>query len=870
MAEVRNIPGVGLVRKNDDGTFEVMGDAPAPQGKVFTLPQSGEDAKADARQAADDARKAEEAARKAAEFNERNAPTLPKGYQWKNGVPGDAELIPGVQPPRGATGIGGRPALTAGLFGDSIAAYTAASDLDKLADDLQAKFDAGPGTTSGIRGVQDYLPFSENRVFNDTANRARGTIKTAFGFTGGENNTIAEAEMNYGPFLPQASDSDEKIKSRIAALRGLAASTREKTIRTLGGVPDANGRITPVPEPVANTAPALAVGNDVSRGEQVLTQQMNDLYNKGASPEELIGFLQQNKKPVDRAKALEIYDAVDKRGQGRPVRFVPNSDLSGEEGRFQGLKAGALSAVDTGMMGLSDEVTAGINSTISGTDYDAELSVGDAGKKSLFAEEPGAAITGAIAGSIIPGMGLARASQGLLRQFPNLARFTKTAAGNPNAVLPVAESALFGAGYGAGTDNDNRLGGAAWGGAAGIVGGAGGTLVSRAAGGVMGGIWEGAKRRLLESGVNLSPGQMLGGGGIIGRSIKGLEDASESIPVLKSVIQRAREESFQDVNRVANNQGMAGIGARIDNVGEAGVDDMADAVHDAFGRTLDNRTFNVDPTTQAALSQARTIGLTSRQFGQTFDDHIDNDILPIFSQPGVVTGREFQDANRTLGGLSRQYDKLAVQGANGVPAPTARVARDAFDDMNDAFSGMIQRQAPDVLDDYGAAQGAYRNMKVLQEAVNRGRNGSRSGTPGVWTPSQLSDAAAANARRFGGTQGTPQQPFYQLTRDAQEVLPSSLPNSGTADRVMSAALLASPTAVAGGAAAGGYIDPETAAIIAGLSAAYTRPGMSAMRIAATAARPTVFQNGSRALADNPRLGALLGASVSTPLLLGRQ
>jgi hypothetical protein len=80
----------------------------------------------------------------------------------------------------------------------------------------------------------------------------------------------------------------------------------------------------------------------------------------------------------------------------------------------------------------------------------------------------------------------------------------------------------------------------------------------------------------------------------------------------------------------------------------------------------------------------------------------------------------------------------------------------------------------------GNANTAYRNLNILSDAVGRGINNE-----GLFMPSQLGAAAKANTTRFGGkiAAATPDRPFYELQRAGQEVLPSRVPDSGTAGRI---------------------------------------------------------------------------------------
>lgn len=120
-------------------------------------------------------------------------------------------------------------------------------------NNLIEAYNRGPGATppiglNNITGLADYLPNRpENRVFNAAADQFRGTVKKAQGFTGGEGNTAAEMRMNVGAFIPAASDADAEIVQKMRAIKQEQSKAIRANVALLGGMPDSNGNITPVP-----------------------------------------------------------------------------------------------------------------------------------------------------------------------------------------------------------------------------------------------------------------------------------------------------------------------------------------------------------------------------------------------------------------------------------------------------------------------------------------------------------------------------------------------------------------------------------------------------------------------------------------------
>lgn len=199
-------------------------------------------------------------------------------------------------------------------------AFNAAPALDKLALDIEEAYKSGVGKTGGVAGALDFLPTGQNREFGLIGGRARGTFKQALGFTGGEGNTAGELTINYGPYIPDQYDTNEEVERKLSNIRELAKEARKKSISYLGGIPDAAGRVAPLPRdltpdqveriysgaalPTAagvRDEERLAAGAGVtSRGGfvpvpslQGIDQQVIDMVGQGRSSDEIMAFLNQ-------------------------------------------------------------------------------------------------------------------------------------------------------------------------------------------------------------------------------------------------------------------------------------------------------------------------------------------------------------------------------------------------------------------------------------------------------------------------------------------------------------------------------------------------------------------------------------------------
>lgn len=140
-----------------------------------------------------------------------------------------------------------KPKLSEKIRADTLRDFYSAMQLGPVVSDIEQKFNNGPGKTSGFSGFQDFLPTPKNKVFNSAAGKLRGFVKATQGLTGGENNSMQESAMNIGPFIPEAGNYDADIREKIIALRRERDRAFGVSAGILGGIPDAQGRITSLP-----------------------------------------------------------------------------------------------------------------------------------------------------------------------------------------------------------------------------------------------------------------------------------------------------------------------------------------------------------------------------------------------------------------------------------------------------------------------------------------------------------------------------------------------------------------------------------------------------------------------------------------------
>ncbi|RYE78416.1 MAG: hypothetical protein EOO80_08640 [Oxalobacteraceae bacterium] len=387
-----------------------------------------------------------------------------------------------------------------------------------------------------------------------------------------------------------------------------------------------------------------------------------------------------------------------------------------------------------------------------------------------------------------------------------------------------------------------------------MVGGMAGRGVARTVGGAARGVQDDAVRYLRDRNVPLTAGQTLGG------IAKGVEDRLTSVPLVGDMIRNRRVEGLDAVNRLAFEDAAAPlqrqtnpITAAPTDIGEQGVEQLRRIRQNGYDNAVDGRLATADPQYDNAYQSSVTAARAIPNTGPQVADELNAIVPGYFAPGGIINGQNAQAAIKELRGLraARQGDALGQR--------TGQAVRDAEGAITDLF----ERQSPGFGNDLGAANAVNGNLKTIEKAVqNAGRNDGR------FTAAQLDRSAQQSAAKFGGNAATTQRPFFELTKAAQNVLPSSIPDSGTATRL---ATLALPAALGGAGGGAGYLGGEdgigaTGGAASGLGIAAllalggTR-GSQQMLSKLLADRPDLLVRAGEGIQRNARIGGFIGAPL---------
>jgi len=318
-------------------------------------------------------------------------------------------------------------------------------------------------------------------------------------------------------------------------------------------------------------------------------------------------------------------------------------------------------------------------------------------------------------------------------------------------------------------------------------------------------------RLLQNSGVRLTSGQRAGG------LLKAIEDKSTSIPIVGDAINAARSRGINDFNVSVGNEVLASLGTKVPKNVSVGRD-LVNHVYDTIGQSYDNvlpqmtGVIDNDFTTglSSALSKASLLPASkAKQVSNILDDIINKRAVN-----GIVDGQQNKEIMRRLTKNANTYGKSLD--------PDQQLMGEIFSDVKSEYSAMLGRNnAPDLAQKLKDTDLAFAKYVRLEKAA-----GAVGNEKGIFTPAQLQSAVKSSdnsVRRGAFAKGDAL--LQDLSEAGKMVLPSKVPDSGTAGR----ALWALGALGTGGAAA-----MAAPAIIPGLAlgalaaGSYTRPGQYAL------------------------------------------
>lgn len=354
-------------------------------------------------------------------------------------------------------------------------------------------------------------------------------------------------------------------------------------------------------------------------------------------------------------------------------------------------------------------------------------------------------------------------------------------------------------------------------------------------------------KSLLDQGISLTPGQTLGG------VAKATEDKLTSVPILGDLIKNAQGRSIEDFNRAAYNRALGPIGENAGKgfpVGREGMAIVKQKLGDAYDALLPKLSFKADQQFGQDVANLRSLAGagTGTSLGlaeaEQFENILKNTVVRRMTQQGNMSGDVVKIVEEDLGKLAKGYASD--------PSFDKRQLGSAIAQLQASVRDNLMRSNPAEAATLQKINEGYANFVRLRRAA------SSTGTDmGVFTPAQLAAAVKAADSSVGkGNTAIGEALMQDLSDAGKHVLPSKIPDSGTAGRGMLGAV------VAGGV--GAFAHPAVPAAIALGAGAYTRPGQTALS-ALLAQRPEFARPLSELIREASPYTAI-GGAAALPLL----
>ena len=364
-------------------------------------------------------------------------------------------------------------------------------------------------------------------------------------------------------------------------------------------------------------------------------------------------------------------------------------------------------------------------------------------------------------------------------------------------------------------------------------------------------------RLLMKNGVNLTPGQILGGGW------QSTENKATSIPLIGDMIKNAQRRSMGDFNVAALNKA-----APIDPVtekiiptftsgGQNGVAQAQDYFNNGYGNILGQMTHMPDKQFEQDVMDAYAKNRVGLNGISEFDGMLGQHYTPKFvnneNNVPVMSGDDIKAFQTQLRQSANSFNKSQD--------PIDQRVGDAYGDISQAFKNSLARQNDPAL--VGQLNDLDKQYAAFKQYQNASLMGAASKREGMITPADYLSTMRSNAKSTGntGTYSAGTGMNQDFGNAAQNVLGNTYPDSGTVGRAgliglaglaptaYTHPLIAAGTAIAGGAA----------------TLPYTELGQKAAQAVLAAPRPLAFKPIADAI---DKYGPIIGTAMNRNLVAG--
>jgi len=306
-------------------------------------------------------------------------------------------------------------------------------------------------------------------------------------------------------------------------------------------------------------------------------------------------------------------------------------------------------------------------------------------------------------------------------------------------------------------------------------------------------------RMLLDGGVRLTPGQVLGG--IPAR----VEEKSRSLFGLGDAISSSFNRAERDLNTMVLNKGlelvgpMVGLPTKALAPGHAGIAQLRDTAQLAYNKLVPHLTADLNDTQFYANVQLlrQHVAQMPKEYSDAFDYIVNRELGSRMGPNGQLQGELLQDAVRSLRDEGSRYSRSSSAFENDLG--------EALKALQSEIKDLLERTNPQFSDEFRRINTAWRILSAAREASK-----SVAAPEGVFNPAQFHSAVRAQDITKGKRAFSEGDAFLQDLSGPAKTILASHPDSGLTGRLAATA----------GALASGFAQPAIPLSLLASSAAY--------------------------------------------------
>lgn len=254
------------------------------------------------------------------------------------------------------------------------------------------------------------------------------------------------------------------------------------------------------------------------------------------------------------------------------------------------------------------------------------------------------------------------------------------------------------------------------------IGSVAGSAAAKLAGQTLNPLVSKAEQTMRDIGVQLTPGQMMGG------QAKALEEFAANMPLIGSYIADAKEKAIFSFNKGVINKALGRVNEKLpeDVIGRDAVQYANDVVDKKYDEVLSKMKFKLDFPTYNNISKAIQIPPSAAQ-RQTVKEIVDKVVYSKLPKRGDIDGPAYK-------AIESDLRKEAVAYSNSITANDKKIGEALFEAL-DSLKASIAKQNQKATPELRRVDAAFGDIAVMKQAA-----ANTNALNGVFTPKQYATA----------------------------------------------------------------------------------------------------------------------------------